>query len=48
MARHTRLQVLSAVNEIGVVPVFYNGDIAIAQNIAKACVNGGMHKGAAA
>ena len=42
MVRHTRLQVLSAVNEIGVVPVFYNGDIGTAQNIAKACVKGGI------
>ncbi|MEE8046060.1 MAG: bifunctional 4-hydroxy-2-oxoglutarate aldolase/2-dehydro-3-deoxy-phosphogluconate aldolase, partial [Dehalococcoidia bacterium] len=42
MARHTRLQALNAVHEIGVVPVFYNGDIATAQNIAKACVNGGI------
>ncbi|MEC9293568.1 MAG: bifunctional 4-hydroxy-2-oxoglutarate aldolase/2-dehydro-3-deoxy-phosphogluconate aldolase [Chloroflexota bacterium] len=42
MARHTRLEVLTAVNKIGVVPVFYNGDIVTAQNIAKACVNGGI------
>ena len=42
MARYTRLQALNAVHEIGVVPVFYNGDIATAQNIAKACVNGGI------
>ena len=42
MARYTRLQVLTAVNKIGVVPVFYNGDIATAQNIARACVNGGI------
>ena len=42
MARYTRLQALNAVHEIGVVPVFYNGDIATVQNIAKACVNGGM------
>jgi 2-dehydro-3-deoxyphosphogluconate aldolase/(4S)-4-hydroxy-2-oxoglutarate aldolase len=42
LARHTRLQAFNAVNEIGVVPVFYNGDIATAQNIARACVNGGI------
>ena len=42
MVRHTRLQALNAVHEIGVVPVFYNGDIATVQNIAKACVNGGI------
>ncbi|MDA1279731.1 MAG: bifunctional 4-hydroxy-2-oxoglutarate aldolase/2-dehydro-3-deoxy-phosphogluconate aldolase [Chloroflexi bacterium] len=42
MARYTRLQALNAVHEIGVVPVFYNGDIATVQNIARACVNGGI------
>ena len=42
MARHSRLQALNAAHETGVVPVFYNGDIATVQNIAKACVNGGI------
>ena len=42
MARHTKLEVLNAVHEIGVVPVFYNGDIDKAQNIARACVSGGI------
>jgi len=42
LARHTRLQALNAVHEIGVVPVFYNGDVEKAKNIAKACVNGGI------
>ena len=42
MARYTRLQALNAINEIGVVPVFYNGDLEKAQNIARACVAGGI------
>ena len=42
MSRHSKLSVLNAVNEIGVVPVFYNADVEKAQNIAKACVAGGI------
>ena len=42
MARHSKLEVLNAMHEIGVVPVFYNGDLDKAQNIARACVAGGI------
>ena len=42
MARHTRLHALQSIYEIGVVPVFYNADISTVQNIAKACVGGGI------
>ena len=35
MARHTKLEALNAMHEIGVVPVFYNGDIEKAQ---KKCI----------
>lgn len=42
MSRHSKLKVLNAVNEIGVVPVFYNADVEKVQNIAKACVSGGI------
>jgi len=42
LARHTRLHTLQSVYEIGVVPVFYNGDVSTVQNIAKACVGGGI------
>ena len=42
MARHSKLEVLNAMHSIGVVPVFYNGDIENAQNIARACVAGGI------
>ena len=42
MARYRRLQVLNAINEIGVVPVFYSGDLDIATSIARACSAGGI------
>jgi 2-dehydro-3-deoxyphosphogluconate aldolase/(4S)-4-hydroxy-2-oxoglutarate aldolase len=41
MARHTRLQVLTAMKETGVVPVFYNADFEVARNILYACADGG-------
>lgn len=42
MSRHSKLEVLNAMHEIGVVPVFYNGDLEKTQNIARACVAGGI------
>ena len=42
MARHSKLEVLNAMHDTGVVPVFYNGDIEKAKNIARACVAGGI------
>lgn len=33
MAKHTRLVVLSAMKEIGLVPVFYNGDFEVAKAV---------------
>ncbi|RKY11155.1 MAG: bifunctional 4-hydroxy-2-oxoglutarate aldolase/2-dehydro-3-deoxy-phosphogluconate aldolase [Planctomycetota bacterium] len=41
MALHTRLETLSAIKTIGLVPVFYNPDFDVAKNIATACVDGG-------
>ena len=41
MAKHTRLQVLTAMKQIGVVPVFYNADFQTAKNITAACADGG-------
>ena len=41
MARHTRLETLTAMKTIGLVPVFYNPDFDVAKNIAAACVDGG-------
>ena len=41
MARHTRMEVLNAMYELGVVPVFYNKDADTARHIVNACADGG-------
>ncbi len=41
MARFTRLEVLNAILEIGLVPVFYHGDIETTKRVAAACFKGG-------
>jgi 2-dehydro-3-deoxyphosphogluconate aldolase/(4S)-4-hydroxy-2-oxoglutarate aldolase len=41
MARFDRMTVLNAVIEIGLVPVFYNGDLEVAKQIVAACAEGG-------
>ncbi len=41
MARFARLEVLTAMKEIGLVPVFYNSDFEVAKKIACACADGG-------
>jgi len=41
MSRFARLQVLNKMYEIGVIPVFYNGDPDTVLNIARACRKGG-------
>ncbi len=41
MARHMKLQVLTAMKETGIVPVFYNGDFEVAKNVVCACADGG-------
>src|SRR5436305_847822 len=41
MARFSRLKVLNTMMETGMVPVFYNPDIAVAREVAAACVAGG-------
>lgn len=41
MARHTRIETLSAMKTIGLVPVFYNADAEIAKKIVCACADGG-------
>lgn len=43
MARFSRLKVLNTMIETGLVPVFYNKDIEIAKEVAKAVVNGGCN-----
>jgi len=41
MARFSRLEVLNETINIGVVPVFYNGDLEVAKKIVSACAAGG-------
>lgn len=41
MARHGRLEVLTAMKEVGLIPVFYNADFETVKNIAVACADGG-------
>lgn len=41
MARYSRLEVLNAMVETGLVPVFYHEDAEVAQRIAEACAAGG-------
>ncbi len=41
MARFTRLEVLNAIVETGLVPVFYHPDLPVAKKIAEACAAGG-------
>jgi 2-dehydro-3-deoxyphosphogluconate aldolase/(4S)-4-hydroxy-2-oxoglutarate aldolase len=41
MARFPRLQVLSKMKEVGVIPVFYDKDIETVKGVVKACVKGG-------
>ncbi len=41
MPRHNRMAVLNALHETGLVPVFYQPDVEVAQKIVKAVVAGG-------
>jgi 2-dehydro-3-deoxyphosphogluconate aldolase/(4S)-4-hydroxy-2-oxoglutarate aldolase len=41
MARHSRLSVLTAMKQIGLVPVFYHKDADVARNVVQACADGG-------
>jgi len=42
MARFKRIDVLRAMMDTGLVPVFYNGDVDVAKNIIRACADGGI------
>lgn len=42
MAKYDKLQVLTAIKETGIVPVFYNADIEISKKVLKACYDGGI------
>ena len=41
MAKHIRSQVLATMKQIGIIPVFYDGDFETVKNIAAACADGG-------
>ena len=41
MARHTRLEVLTAMKGLRLIPVFYNPDFETAKNVVCACADGG-------
>ncbi len=41
MARFTRIQVANTMEETGLVPLFYSGDIQVAKAVTKACYDGG-------
>jgi len=41
MAKFKRLEVLNAMLDVGLIPVFYNPDVELATNIINACVDGG-------
>ncbi len=42
MAQFNKIQVLSAMSETGMVPIFYHKDIDIAKQVVKACYEGGV------
>lgn len=42
MARFPRLEVLNRIVEVGLVPVFYHGDIEVASQVLAACAAGGV------
>ncbi len=42
MAKYDKIQVLTAIRETGIVPVFYNADIEISKKVLKACYEGGI------
>ena len=42
MARFNKIAVLNKMQTTGIVPVFYNSDVAIAKQVVKACYEGGI------
>ena len=42
MARFSKIAVLSAMQQTGMVPVFYNADLEVAKQVVKACYEGGV------
>src|SRR5574344_1884896 len=42
MARFSKVQVITSMKQTGMVPVFYNGDVELTENVVKACYAGGV------
>lgn len=42
MAKYSKIQVIGAMKETGMVPVFYNADVETAKAVVKACYDGGV------
>ena len=42
MARFNKIQVMTAMKETGMVPVFFHSNIDICKNVIKACYDGGV------
>lgn len=42
MARYNKQQVIAAMSETGIVPVFYHSDIEVSKAVLKACYEGGV------
>jgi 2-dehydro-3-deoxyphosphogluconate aldolase / (4S)-4-hydroxy-2-oxoglutarate aldolase len=42
MAKFSKVQVMTAMSQTGMVPVFYNSDIEISKQVVKACYQGGV------
>ena len=42
MAKFNKVQVITAMRETGMVPVFYNSDPEVVKNVVKACYDGGV------
>ena len=40
MAKFNKVQVITAMRETGMVPVFYNSDPEVVKNVVKACYDG--------
>jgi len=43
MARFMRLDVTNTLLTTGVLPLFYHGDLETANELARACIQGGAH-----
>ncbi len=42
MATFTKLQVLQAIQQTGMIPVFYHSDVGVTRQVLKACYDGGV------